>query len=121
MKGAAEALAESRRAQQRQVCARLLEKWVPLAASETLALEEHDRKGVPIEGDAFEAGLKAGAFVVKILERLAKLDGLDAAEKKELTVGRQVDPAELARRVRVVSPLLLERMEAARKAAPPGG
>ncbi len=121
MKGGAEALAEERREQQRQVCAQLLKKWVPLAASEALELADVDRKGAPIEGDAFEAGLKAGAFVVKLLERLARLDGLDAAEKKELTVGRSVDPVELARRVRVASPLLVERMEAARKAAPPGG
>ena len=83
------------RERQRAVCYQLLERWVPAAASEPV-----------------EEGLKAATLVLKILERLARLDGLDAAEKRELTVTELADPVELARRVRVVSPLLMARIQA---------
>jgi len=45
-----------------------------------------------------------------VLERLARIDGLDAAEKGELTVREIADPMELARRVRAVSPVLTARL-----------
>jgi len=101
---------EERRERQRMVCYQLLERWVPLAASATLALREEGRTGPVIDEEPLEAGLKAGAFVLKVLERLARLDGLDAAEKRELTVMKMADPVELARRVQAVSPILMARL-----------
>lgn len=101
---------EERRERQRAVCYQLLERWVPLAASATLALRSEGRAGPVIDEEPLEAGLKAGAFVLKVLERLARLDGLDAAEKRELTVMKMADPVELARRVRAVSPVLTARL-----------
>lgn len=101
---------EERRERQRAVCYQLLERWVPLAASATLALRTEGRTGPVIDAEPLEAGLKAGAFVLKVLERLARLDGLDAAEKRELTVMKMADPVELARRVRAVSPVLTARL-----------
>lgn len=95
------------RAQQRKVCLRLLERWVPVATAEAVAL---GKEGTVLDEEALEAGFKAGAFVLKVLERLARLDGLDAAEKKELTVAQVADPAELARRVEAVSPALMARL-----------
>ena len=101
---------EKRREQQRAVCLQLLERWVPIAASPALALRKEGRTGPMIDEEPLEAGLKAGAYVLKVLERLAHLDGLDAAEKRELTVKKMADPVELARRVRVVSPILMARL-----------
>jgi len=101
---------EERRERQRAVCYQLLERWVPLAASATLALCKEGRTGPVIDEEPLEAGLKAGAFVLKVLERLARLDGLDAAEKRELTVLKMADPVELARRVQAVSPVLMARL-----------
>jgi len=104
---------EESRARQRVICAALLDKWVPLATAEALAVQGESRGKPVIDEEAFESGLKAGAFVIKVLERLARLDGLDAAEKKEVTVSEFADPLELARRIRVVSPVLLARLEQA--------
>lgn len=101
---------EERRERQRAVCHQLLERWVPLAASAVLALCKEGRTGPVIDEEPLEAGLKAGAFVLKVLERLARLDGLDAAEKRELSVTKMADPVELARRVRAVSPVLMARL-----------
>ena len=101
---------EERRDRQRAVCYALLERWVPVAASATLALRSEGRCGPVIDEEPLEAGLKAGAYVMKVLERLARLDGLDAAEKRELTVTEMADPVELARRVRAVSPVLMARL-----------
>ena len=104
-------LLEERRERQRSVCHQLLERWVPVAASAALALRtEGGRAGPVLDEEPLEAGLKAGAFVLKVLERLARLDGLDAAEKRELTVTEMADPVELARRVRAVSPVLMARL-----------
>ena len=118
---------EQRRQRQREICAQLLERWVPIAAV-GLALRHEGRGGPVIDEEPLEAGLKAGAYVLKLLERLAKLDGLDAAEKRELTVTKLADPVELARRIRSVSPVLMERLklshppllEAATGELPPG-
>ena len=101
---------EERRERQRAVCHALLERWVPVAASAALALRTEGRTGPVIDEEPLEAGLKAGAFVLKVLERLARLDGLDAAEKREVTVTEMADPVELARRVRAVSPVLMARL-----------
>jgi len=103
-------LLDERRERQRVVCFQLLERWVPVAASADLAVREEGRSGPVIDEEPLEAGLKAGAFVLKVLERLARLDGLDAAEKRELTVTEMADPVELARRVRAVSPVLMARL-----------
>ncbi|MCX6966949.1 MAG: hypothetical protein NTZ46_04065 [Verrucomicrobia bacterium] len=103
-------LLEERRERQRAVCLALLERWVPVAASAALALRTEGKSGPVIDEEPLEAGLKAGGFVLKVLERLARIDGLDAAEKRELTVTETADPAELARRVRVVSPVLMARL-----------
>lgn len=110
---------EERRERQRQVCSQLLERWVPVAASADLAVREEGRSGPVIDEEPLEAGLKAAALVLKLLERLARLDGLDAAEKRELTVTEWADPAELARRVRVVSPLLMARLQPEGPKPPP--
>ncbi|MEI6562655.1 MAG: hypothetical protein WCO68_11355 [Verrucomicrobiota bacterium] len=104
---------EARRERQRAVCHVLLECWIPVATSDRLALRSEGRTGPVIDEEALEAGLKAGAYVLKVLERLARLDGLDAAEKRELTAGNAVDPVELARRVRAVSPMLMARLQLA--------
>lgn len=112
---------EERRDQQREVCWKLLNRWVPVAATEKLAVQKEGRTGLLIDEEPLEAGLKAAATVLKLLERLAKLDGLDAAEKRELTVTEPADPEELARRVQAVSPLLIARLrlEAPLPALPP--
>jgi len=112
----AEAL-EAGRERQRAVCYALLERWMPVAASATLSVRSEGRTGPVVDEEPLEAGLKAGAYVLKVLERLARLDGLDAAEKRELTVKKSVDPLELARRVRAVSPVLMARLQLA--ASPP--
>ena len=102
----APAASKAGRTRQRAVCGQLLERWVPLATAETLALRSEGRAGPVIDEEPFEAGLKAGAFVLKVLERLARLDGLDAVETKEPSVKRFADPVELAERIKSVSPLL---------------
>jgi len=107
--GGAEA-GDDRCARQREVCVRLLERWVPLATAAELALRKEGRSGPVIDEEPFEAGLKAGAFVLKVLERLARLDGLDAAEKREAALVEPADPLELARRVRAVSPVLAAKL-----------
>lgn len=88
----------------------LLKKWVPLATAEELALARELRGKPVVEEEAFETGLKAGVFVIRVLERLARLDGLDAAERKEVEVSGLADPLELVQRVRTVSPLLAARL-----------
>ena len=98
------------RTRQREVCLKLLERWVPLAVADDLAIQKEGRSGPVVDEEPFEAGLKAGAFVLKVLERLARLDGLDAVEKREVTVAEMADPVELARRVQVVSPVLTARL-----------
>jgi hypothetical protein len=107
---------DERREQQRTVCFKLLERWVPVAASADLAVREQGRSGPIIDEEPLEAGLKAAGLVLKLLERLARLDGLDAAEKRELTLTEMADPVELARRVHTVSPLLIARL----RLEPPG-
>lgn len=106
--------AEGRRERQRAICGELLERWVPLATAEALCIEKETRGKSVIEDDAFDAGLKAGAFVLKVLERLARLDGLDAAEKREVTLSETADPLELAKRIEQVSPILARRLEEGR-------
>jgi len=107
---AAPELLDQRKERQRTVCHQLLDRLVPVAASEALALRKEGRTGPVIDEEPLEAALKAGALVLKLLERLARLDGLDAAEKRELTVTETADPVELARRVRTVSPVLMARL-----------
>jgi len=109
-KGVRQETMEEHRERQRQVCLALLERFVPVATAETLALRKEGRSGPVIDEEPLEAGFKAGAFVLKVLERLARLDGLDAAEKRELTVAELADPVELAKRVKAVSPVLMERL-----------
>ena len=101
---------EVRRARQRAVCHELLKRWVPVAASEALAVSKKGRNGEIIDEEPLEAGLKAGALVLKLLERLSKLDGLDTEEKPEPVTGERVDLVELARRVKTVSPVLAARL-----------
>ncbi len=100
---------EERRQRQREVCWRALDRWEPIASPELAVLKE-GRAGPVIEEAALESGLKAAGIVLKLLERLAKLDGLDAAEKREVTVRRTADPLELTRRVQAVSPILMARL-----------
>ena len=102
---------EGARARQREVCRKLLERWLPLAVADELALRKEGRSGPVIDDDPFEAGLKAGGFVLKVLERLARLDGLDSSEKHDPGASEMADPVELARRVQVVSPVLAARLE----------
>lgn len=102
---------DQERARQREVCHELLGRWVPLATSEALAIEKEVRGKAVLDEEPVETGLKAGAFVLKVLERLARLDGLDAAEKREVTLTEVADPLELARRVEAISPLLAERLK----------
>ena len=101
---------EAGRDRQREVCLKLLERWLPLAVSEELAIRKESRTGPVIDEDPYEAGMKAGVFVLKVLERLARLDGLDAVEKREIAVSETPDPLELARRVQTVSPVLAARL-----------
>lgn len=101
---------EERRERHRRVCIALLERFVPVATAEALALRKEGRSGPVIDEEPLEAGFKAGAFVLKVLERLARLDGLDAAEMRELTVAELADPVELAKRVKAVSPVLMGRL-----------
>ena len=98
------------RDRQRAVCYQLLERWVPVATSAALAVRSEGKAGPVIDEEPLEAGLKAGAYVMKVLERLARLDGLDVAEKREVTVAEVADPVARARRVRVVSPVLMARL-----------
>jgi len=102
--------AEESRARQRKVCMALLARWLPVATSEQLAIRKENRGKPVIDEEPLEAALKAGAFILKVLERLARLDGLDAAEKREVTLTEPADPMELARRVRLVAPLLAGRL-----------
>jgi len=115
VQAAGECLEEGQR-RQRVVCEQLLERWVPLATAEELALRKEGRSGPVIDTEPFDAGLKAGAFVLKVLERLARLDALDTPERKEVKTTKLADPLELARRVEVVSPMLVARLAAARNA-----
>ena len=93
---------------QRVICYRLLESWMPVAAS---AAPEADAEGHPIrKEDQMEEGLKAGAFVLKVLERLARLDGFDKTDLGEQTDRHWANPSELAQRVQVASPVLLARL-----------
>jgi len=90
---------------------RLLESWLPIATFQALANAE-EKAGDPNREKALDSGLKAGAFILKILERLARLDGLDAADREETPTNDFTDPLELARRVQVVSPVLMARLRA---------
>ena len=100
---------EQRRERQRDACVQLLESWLPIATLQALA--NSDVKSTePNREKALESGLKAGAFVLKLLERLARLDGLDAADKGDAPANELADPLELARRVQVVSPVLMARL-----------
>ena len=96
---------------QREICERLLERWVPLAVSAELILRKEGRSGPVIDEDPFEAGLKSGVFVLKVLERLARLDGLDARGKREDTGPEKFDAVELSRRAKIVSPVLTARLD----------
>lgn len=110
---------EEGRDRQRAVCYEMLERWVPVAASAALAVRSEGRNGPVIDEEPLEAGLKAGSLVLKVLERLARLDGLDVVEKREPTLPEVADPVELARRVRVVSPLLVARLRLGSEPPPP--
>ena len=79
------------RTRQREVCLKLLDQWLPVAS------------------EASDKGLRAGAFVLKVLEQLKGLDGLDLPEDK---AQEPVDFEELARRVGAVSPVLMARLKA---------
>jgi len=87
----------------------------PLAAHRSHGSPRHPRKegraGPVIDEEPLEAALKAGAFILKLLERLSRLDGLDASEKQDITLSKMADPVELARRVRIVSPILMARLQ----------
>ena len=104
---------EAGRLKQREVCAKLLDRWVPISISDDLVLRKEGRSGPVLDEEPFEAGLKAGAFVLKVLERLARLDGLDSGERTEDAESDMVDPVELARRVQIVSPVLAARLQSA--------
>lgn len=101
---------EKLRERQRDACLKLLDRWLPIAATETLAIRKEGRAGLVIDEEPLEAALKAGAFILKLLERLSRLDGLDAPEKQDITLSKMADPVELARRVRIVSPILMARL-----------
>lgn len=101
---------EKRRARQRTVCNQLLKRWVPVATAEALALRKEGKSGPVIDEETLETGLKAGAFVLKVVERLARLDGLDVMDTGEMPFSELADPEELARRVQAVSPVLSARL-----------
>jgi len=101
---------EKLRERQRAACLKLLDRWLPIAATETLAIRKEGRAGPVIDEEPLEAALKAGAFILKLLERLSRLDGLDAPEKQDSALSKMADPVELARRVRIVSPILIARL-----------
>ena len=98
---------QQRRALQRDACVQLLESWLPVAAIKNPATGS---SGNLPDKETLDSGLKAGAFVLKLLERLARLDGLDATDDPEPPKSEKVDPLELARRVQVVSPVLMARL-----------
>jgi hypothetical protein len=98
------------RERHRQICIELLQRWVPVATSPQLAVRKEGRSGPVIDEEPLEAGFKAGAFVLKVLERLARLDGLDVEETRDLNALELADPVELAKRVEAVSPVLMERL-----------
>ncbi len=104
--------ATAERAKQREVCEQLLARWLPLATSADILLQKEGRSGPVIDDEPFEAGLKAGAFVLKLLERLGKLDGLDTDEEPPEERVKPIDPVELARRVRTLAPILAAKMAA---------
>lgn len=106
--------AEVARARQRAVCVELLERWVPLAVSDELVLKKENRGKPVLDEEPVEMGLKVGAFVLKVMERWARLDGLDAAEKVAVTA-EVAGPQEVARRIAAVRPLLVQQMEALRR------
>lgn len=87
---------------------KLLVRWFPLAVSEQLIFSKTDRKGnqVLVEDD-FEAGLKAVAAVLKIMERRAKLLGLDALGISEMRENTEISLEQLAAQLQERTPLLL--------------
>lgn len=102
---------EELREGQRAACLSLLERWLPIAGSEELAVRKKGREGFVIDEAPLESALKAGAYVLKLMERLAKLEGLDASEKRDSTRTEMADPEELERRVEAVRPVLMARMQ----------
>lgn len=84
------------RRRQRRVCEQLQAKFLPLATADTAC---------------FEVAAKAAVIVLKVQERLARLDGLDAAEKAQvsITTAPALTLEEIAARAQTVSPLLMAR------------
>jgi hypothetical protein len=63
-------------------------RWLPIALSDKLEVSKMVERGedtVKVEWDAFDAGLKAVDRVLKIQERRAKLLGLEAPQKIDVS------------------------------------
>jgi len=65
---------------------------------------------IPAATDAENLSDKAVLVTLKIMERQAELDRLDAGPEEKPAASRFADPLELARRVAVVSPVLTARL-----------
>jgi len=106
---------EEARALHQALCEEMLLRWAPLVTSQNWVLEKESRGKTVLEEEPLEMGLKVGAFVLKVMERWARLDGLDAAEKRDVSVSEVADPAEVARRIEAVRPQLMQQLEALRQ------
>ena len=106
---------EAARALHQALCEEMLLRWAPLATSQNWVLEKESRGKTVLEEEPLEMGLKVGAFVLKVMERWARLDGLDASEKRDVSVSDVADPEEVARRVEAVRPQLVQQLEALRQ------
>jgi hypothetical protein len=87
----------------------MLNEWRPFAKpATTVAVQE----GKAPQKDAFDNALKAGQFVLKIMERQAKLDNVDAKDDETAGEGKgYFDPNELQERTEAVEGKLAEVAE----------
>lgn len=106
---------EAARALHQALCEEMLLRWAPLVTSQDWMVEKEQRGKTVLEEEPLEMGLKVGAFVLKVMERWARLDGLDAAEKRDVSVSEVADPAEVARRIEAVRPQLVQQLETLRQ------
>ena len=90
----------------RNLCCRMLEAWGPLATGRGWTLARDGKTGQVLNEEPLDMGLKAGVFVLKVMEQMLRLDGAEVAEQEGAR--ELADPAELARRVEAVLPLLTQ-------------
>ncbi|MFH1066421.1 MAG: hypothetical protein V1746_00720 [bacterium] len=86
----------------------LLTRWYPVAVAGSFFADDDEKN---VEEDDLDVGVKAAALTLKIIERLAKLLGLDALETPE-TGGGETPLEQWSLRTEVKSPLLLAACEA---------